>query len=154
MADPFLAKPRRMFRGTGAAGAFTNNFAGVFNNSTSAELIVIWDWSLSAVAAFTAASFLNQGVIGVAGMAGIPVLTGEAAGPGVIYTGGNPATRVLDYLVGGSGTSSINWHARLPFAVIHPGWTFGFSTGANNIAFTASFLWQAIVPDELLPDRG
>lgn len=146
---PFI-NPRRLYRGTGASAAAASRFVALWNASTAAELLVVWSFSLGSAAIWTAGAFNHQGAQGAKVMDGIPVQTGEPAGPGQIFNGTNPAADVLDYSIGAVASSYFASPARGPYAVIQPGWMFGFSTGASAIAITGSFLWQVVRPEELI----
>lgn len=153
--EPLVRKGRRLFRGKGSAAAANNNFVGLYNNSGAAELIVIWGWSIINVAAtFTAFGFTHQGKQGSLVMAGQPVLGGEAAGPGQIFNGANSATDTLDWSSGTFTGAPIMYLWDIPFAILQPGWMFGFTTGpASAIAFDASYLYQVCFASEVLPDN-
>lgn len=146
--------PRRCFRGTGSSAAIANNFVGLYNSSGGDRVLVLFGFVVNTSSTTQANVFNNQGSLGAKAMNGAPVLVGEGVGAGQVFIGTNPASIVVDFHFGILTNTSLPWISTIPFAVIQPGWMLGFSTGSTAIGVSISFLWQEMLPDELLSIPG
>lgn len=152
--EPLAINPRRLFRGTGATVAVANNFVGLYNASQGDRLLVLFGYTLACQTTTQTGAFGFQGSAGAKAMNGVPVLLGEGSGSGQIFSGTNPAGVVVDFRSYFLGNTSLPWLNKIPFAVIPPGWMLGFTNGSTAVGTTVSFLWQEMLPDELLSIPG
>jgi hypothetical protein len=148
----FARKARRMYRGGGATAAAANNFVGLFNNGTASEYLVLLNWVLGPQNPMTHAAFNFQGKAGSLVQAGVPIKPDEAAGPGQIFNGANPAGIATDYAFYNFADGPILYSQEIPFAIVPPGWLFGWTNAGVANILTVGLLWQVCHPEELLPD--
>ncbi len=143
---PRLVNLRRCARGyVTNSGAATNTTVSLYNNSSSAELLLIWQinndstsqaqmqWSYQQLAPFTT-TFTPAAIV-----------PGDAPPPGIISTGDLATELPFDTLLEGFQQGQY-WPATFPFAVLLPGWALvGQPQGGGTGQIGANFFWEAIL---------
>ena len=91
----------------------------------------------------------RQNVLGSLAMNGVPLLSGEAAGFGQVFTNTGETALAPDYFLPIDGDQG--WNHDFPFEVLQPNWSLHVQPGpvGNNGDIRVSFLWEAILIDEL-----
>lgn len=118
--------------------------AALYNNSTGAYVLVVRD--LNAVTnGFPIVASLH-GTIGTHTGTEAPLITGEAVGPGLVYSLDDASAITPDYALG----SFTQFHD-FPYAVIYPGWSLVVqdTVAAVTVPAPYAFIWEYIEPDEL-----
>lgn len=144
--------PRRCYRGSGVSDGTANKFVGLYNASTAAELLVVWGWTYAQENGAIAAAYSWPTKIGAKSMDGQPIYTGQAIGPGQIFTGSDPASPTIDWGNNTIGLNQTSWAFTFPFEVLGPGAMLNFTVQANIQPLTASFFWQVCRPEEIILD--
>jgi len=146
--------PLRMARGSTyqgqSAGTYTTQ--GVYNDSTGAELIVVWSMVLAAGSGSTlAASGVRQGPLANLVGHGTSLLTGQAARVGTMCYESLAAVPASDGTYAEfANTSTAFTGFRHPIAVLQPGWTFLIAALTQNSDIRTSLFWEVIHYEDLL----
>ena len=142
-------RPRQAMEGALAPQATATNFATVslYNDSRVSHYLVVRSLGLQLNGNFPT-KIMHQGTLGSHLGTEAPLIPAEARLPGLIYYGdqaaAEPGAQIYEF------QSNSRDYTILPFAVIPPGWSWGFQT--NTVAGTLAYfnlLWEAIFADEL-----
>lgn len=148
-------RPRRraMANVDQAATASVVSFAQLFNNSNSAELLMVLDFSLWV--STTNFIFVYPSQTGLSGTAGtaLPFVAGEATPPGVFSQGTAASAATSGYKLSVTNQASLSWPHNYPFLVLPPNWYMTIICNAVNLRLIASVTWEAITPEQLAEDR-
>lgn len=146
--------PRRLAfagaRNTGVGGQFSQ--VALFNNSTGAQLLSIFDVSLGGDAAAGWVLYTQLGQIGSNPVAGQYIMVGEPAPPGIVTTfnsASNPPFGFFSSFQNGSAPG----RNQVPFCILLPGWSAVISDFTTAAVFTVTFHYQVDKAQDLDPFR-
>ena len=142
-------RPRQAYRGAITLSGPVNNATLLLNNnSTGPLIIVVRDFLVVTTAAHLIAVAAFNGTLGSSGGTITPMISGEAQGPGVLYSVDDSTTRIADYYVAAQ-LNQPQWRHDFPFQILQPGQSVLFqdTTGAETMRL--AILWEAIYSDEL-----
>jgi hypothetical protein len=144
---PRLVNLRRCARGhIFDNGESTNTTVALTNDSTGAELILVWQMLFDNDSDGTPQLSYQQ-IKPMSTVGNVtPLVPGDAPPPGTL-TGGDQATH---YVVDGRAQSAqaFYWPATFPFAVLLPGWSLAVQNDTGNLTGKLGmfFFWEAILP--------
>lgn len=147
MLKQHFVSPYRMAVGGASLSALAANYNGIslYHNGSGQFALMVRDFSVANSASGIITGGYFQGPLGTLSAQSSPLVTGEAAMPGQIYTQQQttpfaPVSRIYQTGVG----LQVTWNHDLPYAVLLPGWSFFLATGAVNIGLAAQFTWEAV----------
>ena len=123
---------------------------GLYNNSPQNHYLVVRDVrSGSLRVAVLLIRSAHLATIPTASGTVVPIVTGERAGPGFLYTFNDTSTVVpSDYPISPSTAALPGWVHEFPVAVLQPGWSL------EVVLFDApyswiGFYWEYVTPDQM-----
>lgn len=138
-------RPRQAMLGSYLSTAPTHTATiSLFNNSTGAQYLVVRDLFIPTVSAAPAFVSQQQGQIGTTAGLQQPVVSSNAALPGLVFF--NDTTTVYNSAWLWSNGS---FSHEFPLAVLLPGWSFVVQARTGAQALAVGFIWEAIFADEL-----
>jgi len=132
------------FGGSGAHGV------GLFNDSPQNHYLVLRDVRSGSTSgtSMVVRSAQPQAPVTPLGTV-VTVVTGEALGPGVLYSVNDTAFPVpADYPLGRGSGIQAGWVHEFPFAVLQPGWSLEALMVAG-VATWIGFWWEYVTPAEM-----
>jgi hypothetical protein len=142
-------RPRQANRGVISLAGPTNSATlSLFNNSTGAHLLVVRAWSVAPTTAMQVLIASQRGPQGSAGGVVTPIVAGEAAQAGALYSL-DTATALTPDWIAPVQTNWATWAQDFPFAIVMPGWSLSFQDSTAAETMYLAIFWEAILPDEL-----
>lgn len=146
--------PRRAMRGgVTLTNAATYNVAGLYNNTTGSQYLALRSIYWTTPNAFPINFYAIQGNQGLTYQAGVPMVTGDAPGPGQIGAG-HIATLPSQLDLVWEIATSIGLYTWIPpiIAVLAPGWGFYGAQPEGSFGVYVNFIWEYLRAEEL--DEG
>lgn len=142
-------RPRNAARGVITLTGPTNNATlSLFNNSTGPHVLIVRAFMVSMTTAHLALVARQQGAQGTQGGQVVPLVAGEGARAGQLYSLDTATALTPDYLV----PAQFNWPAfglDLPFEVLLPQWSLSFQDTTAAETMRLAVLWEAVQADQL-----
>lgn len=143
---PRLVNLRRCARGRIVdSGEMTNTTIALTNNSSAAELLLVWQFVADTTADDPAQFSYQQ--IAPMDTSGVvqSVVPGDALPPGLLTSGDQPTAFTPDFAPAAFPNNDY-WPATFPFAVLPPGWSLVLQpVGGGTGGISANFWWEAIL---------
>ena len=136
-------RPQRCMRGGVLPFTPTNlGTVSLYNNSTGAEVLVIWYVNTNSSDTVLQAGII-QGKQGTAQTTVAPLITGNPIFAGQVCKLDTTTVMPFDqcFQYGQNPSASIN--ADLPWAILQPGWSFVVQDTGDADEMCCSFVWQA-----------
>jgi uncharacterized protein affecting Mg2+/Co2+ transport len=141
-------RPRQAMRGTASTAAANWATVRLYNNSRGAHYLVVRDWIYWTGSGSVFFAY-GQGVLGTVVTGGIsPILAGEAANPGQLFTN-DDATQITGDWGTNNALNQTGWGHDFPFAILPPNWWLAMQGRVQGASINTDFFWEAINADEL-----
>jgi hypothetical protein len=142
-------RPRQAMVGFGRVATSTNQATvTLYNNSTGSQCLAVRDWTINGSSGNLSRLSLQPGLIGTPFTTQSPIIPDSATLAGII-TFIDTTTLFTGIYEPEMISGGVQWLHNFPFCVLPPNWSLvvqAFSTGQGILA---SFVWEAIEPDEL-----
>lgn len=146
---------RRLMRaGYSSTDGVNNPTIGLYNNSQSAEVLVLLYFTFQSENNNPVFEYIVQGAQGLTANAAFPVVTGEAPMAGQIMTGINlGAGSQTGWWNVTSPTSFQPWTSAIPYCVLQPNWMIYWTQQHGGAVLSMNFVWACVHPQLVFRDN-